>query len=370
MSVAVIMFEGGPEPRDELEQTIGRLRQAVALDTLERAIAVPGVDRVVLATNRGDLRTAAAAMGVTVLATPERLAFGRELMRAVQWSGADAVVYLGGVAVPLLSPAEWEWVVRTVREQAPCVVVNNPQSADMVAWSPARALERLEPVVNDNFLGYLLRHDLGLERHLVPNSAAVHFDLDTPTDYLVLAESGRAGLRAAGALAELDWDRRPVQAIAGLMRRDLAEIGLIGRVGTAVVEYMNMCLRLRLRVFSEERGMKALRRDEQGLAVSFMGDVMTDLGPDRFFALLARSCQGIIFDTRVVFAHGGHRVTDWDRFHSDLGRVELIRDARVRELTAAARAAPVPVLLGGHSVVAGGLWVLAEQIVARMGGRQ
>ena len=35
-------------------------------------------------------------------------------------------------------------------------------------------------------------------------------------------------------------------------------------------------------------------------------------------------------------------------------------DPVVRDLTAAARAAPIPVVLGGHSLVAGGIWALAE----------
>lgn len=49
-----------------------------------------------------------------------------------------------------------------------------------------------------------------------------------------------------------------------------------------------------------------------------------------------------------------------DRFYSDLLRVDEIADPTVREFTRAAANAKIPVLLGGHSLVAGGLWALID----------
>lgn len=369
MTTAAIMLEGGKPPRTDLNATMVRLRSAAALDTLDRLRATPGIDQVLLATNRPELAAAAMGMGVAVWETQTPFDFSHELPRIIQATGADAVIYLGGVAVPLLPPADWAWVVDTLQRQAPCVVVNNPQSADLVAWSPASALDRVPLGRNDNFLGYLLRHEAGLERHLLPNTAAAHFDLDTPTDYLVLAHSGQGGQRTRSALADLDWDGERVRAIAGLLRQDLSELALVGRVGTAVVEYINRWLRLRLRVFSEERGMKALGRAERGEVVSLMALLMAEVGPQRFFHHLAGICHGACIDSRVLFAHGGRRVGEADRFYSDLGQPSRIRDPWVRAYTEAALTAPVPILSGGHSMVAGGLWLLAEDAVAACAAR-
>lgn len=368
MTTIAIMFEGGPPPRNALQETIYRLRHAVALDTLERLLGRPGLGGVVLATNFPPLAAAAAGLGARIHHTRQPFDFHRELQAAVAACGADAVIYLGGAAMPLLSDAEWDWVIAAVQNQAPCVVVNNPQSADLVAWNPAGALARIGAQPRDNWLGYQLWREGGLARVLIPNSPAVHFDLDTPVDWLILGESGRAGARAQAALATLDWDRQRVQAAARVLEQDLAEIGLVGRVGSPVIDYLNMWLRLRLRVFSEERGMKALGREEAGQVVSFLAGVLTDLGPERFFAHLAEVCHGVFFDTRVLFAAGGRRVSEWDRYMSDLGRVGQIRDPWVQAFTRAALAAGVPVLLGGHTVVAGGLMVLAELALARKGG--
>lgn len=369
MRTAVIILEGGPLPRNELQETITGLRHAVTLDTVEKFAGVAGVDQVVLATNHAPLAGAAQRLGAAIHDTRTRglFHFGRSLQRAVAETGADRIIYLGGAALPLITDEEIAWILGALASDSPCVVVNNPQSADLVAWSPTEALTRIEPPLNDNFLGWYLR-EAGLKRVLIPNSASVHFDLDTPTDYLMMALSGRVGRRSAAALRALDWDKSRLNAACDLLAADLPEIGLLGRVGTAVVEHINTHLRCRLRVFSEERGMKALGREEAGLVTSFMAEQVDELGPKRFFGKLGQICSAIFFDTRVVFASKGRRVSEWDRFHSDLGQTAQIRDPWVRAFTEAALACPVPVVLGGHSAVAGGLWLLADVAIQRRGG--
>jgi len=70
--------------------------------------------------------------------------------------------------------------------------------------------------------------------------------------------------------------------------------------------------------------------------------------------------EAVFFDTRVVLAH--HRL--WpsaaDRYASDLGLADRIQDSFLREFTAAAVNAPIPIVLGGHGVVSGGLYALVE----------
>lgn len=367
MHRAVIIFEGGSTPPHPLQQQIRRLRHAVTLDNLVK-YQESGADEVVLATDHPDLARAATQLGVRVRSTQATsFHFGRMLQQVVLETGADAVLYSSGAALPLISPAEIRWILDTLAERPPCVVVNNVQSVDLAAWNPASYITRIVPPESDNLLGWLLR-DAGMEQILVPHSAAIHFDLDTPTDYLILRLSGQASARAQQALDALDWPMERLQAAADLLAGDLPEIALIGRVGTSVVEHINRNLQVRVRVFSEERGMKALGRDADGSAVSLMADLLEDVGPERFFQRMASVCDGVFFDTRVLFAHRGRRVSESDRFHSDLGRVEAIRDPWVRAFTEAALASPIPVVLGGHSIVAGGLWVLADRAIAKLNG--
>jgi CTP:molybdopterin cytidylyltransferase MocA len=365
---AAVIFEGGNPPHNALQQTITGLRHAITLDTVAK-YRQSGVEQVVLATNLPALAADAARLGARIADTQaeQPFHFGRALQRIVRETGADAILYCSGAALPLISPAEVAWILQAMESRPPCVVVNNLQSVDLVAWNPAHYLERITPPESDNFLGWLLR-EAGMERILIPNSAAIHFDLDTPTDFLILALSGQGGPRARAAVQGLSWPTERLTAAAEVLATDLPEVALIGRVGTPIVDHFNRNLRVRLRVFSEERGMKALRREDEGRVVSLVADMIDDLGPGQFFRRLESICSAVFFDTRVVFANRGHRVSDWDRYHSDLGMVDQIRDPWVRTFTEAALACRIPVVLGGHSVVSGGLWLLADRAIAKRGG--
>jgi CTP:molybdopterin cytidylyltransferase MocA len=365
---AAVIFEGGESPQNDLQEMLIGLRHAVTLDTVEKYIqANPG--EVVLATNFPALGRAAERMGARVWDTRDErpFHFGRTLQRVVADIGAEGILYSSGAALPLISPAEIEWILTAMEQHAPCVVVNNLQSVDLLAWNPADYIQRIDPPSSDNFLGWLLR-EAGMERILIPNSAGIHFDLDTPTDFLILAAAGQGGPRTREALKAIDWPTDRLSRAADVLLSDLPEVALVGRVGTPVVDYCNKYLRVRLRMFSEERGMKALRREEEGRVVSLVADMIDDIGPKRFFQKLESVCSAVFFDTRVVFANRGRRVTEWDRYHSDLGMVDQILDPWVRAFTEAALGCQVPVVLGGHSVVSGGLWVLADRAVALRGG--
>jgi hypothetical protein len=86
---------------------------------------------------------------------------------------------------------------------------------------------------------------------------------------------------------------------------------------------------------------------------------------ERFFEALGAMAQAIFLDNRVLFAHRRLWPSAADRFYSDLREPARIGDPFVRALTEAAMAAPVPVIMGGHSLVSGGIYVLIEAAWAR-----
>jgi len=365
---AAIIFEGGPLPQNEMQEMLTGLRHAITLDTVQNYVRA-GLDEVVLATNFPNLMNAGERLGARGWDTRDQrpFHFGLALNRIVQEIAADSILYCSGAALPLITADEIAWVLGELENAPPRVVVNNLQSVDLVAWNPADYIQRISPPENDNFLGWLLR-EAGMERSLIPNSAGIHFDLDTPTDYLVLALSGRGGPRTKAAVKAISWPQERLRQAADVLASDLPEVALIGRVGTPIIDHFNRYLRVRLRVFSEERGMKALGREAQGAVVSLVADLIEDIGPKRFFERLDGLCSTVFFDTRVVFASRGRRVTEWDRFHSDLGMTTEIRDPWVRSFTEAALASRIPVVLGGHSLVSGGLWLLADRAIDLRGG--
>lgn len=111
--------------------------------------------------------------------------------------------------------------------------------------------------------------------------------------------------------------------------------------------------------------MRASGRQARGEVRSLLGYYLEAVSLARFFEELATMAQAIFLDNRVLFAHRGLWPSAADRFHSDLRQPEMVTDPFVRALTEAAMAAPVPVIMGGHSLVSGGMYALIEAAWAR-----
>ncbi len=362
--VTAVVFEGG-QAKTELDRVMIGVRKQVVLDTLEKLLMNRGIDAVVLATNYSDLADQARRMGVSVdLEGPEapRFHFGKRLRETIVRRGLENVIYMGGTAAPLLTGDEFGQIATALKRERNLVIMNNVQSADLVAFTPARAIDEIELPDKDNPLGTLLK-DIGMRRMLVPNSGRVNFDLDTPTDMLILGLHPDCGPRAKLAVESLDWSRQALLRAFDVLRQPSKEVAVIGRVGPSIIQYINANMVHRMRVFSEERGMKALGREDKGEIVSLLGFMAQDLGPGKFFQYLSSVADVAFIDSRVIFGHLRKRLSDWDRFHSDLGNYRLIEDDWIREFTKAALEAPIPVVLGGHSLVAAGLWLMAETLV-------
>jgi hypothetical protein len=115
-----------------------------------------------------------------------------------------------------------------------------------------------------------------------------------------------------------------------------------------------------LRVFSEERGMRASGRMAKGLVRSLLSDYLDLVGLEKFFREMSELADAMFLDSRVILAARRMWPSPADRFNSDLRRPDEIADPFLREFTAAAIAAPMPVVLGGHSLVSGGLMALVN----------
>lgn len=365
--LAAVVFEGG-NPTSEIQLQMTRVRRGVTLDNLAKLLSTPEIDQVILCTNYPDLADEARRLGATVDYQDDsvRFHFGLRLRQVVYKYQPDKLLYMGGAAAPLIRPDELAEVARMTKAADQVVMVNNPQSPDLVSFSPAKAIDRIALPDSDNVLGHLLR-EAGLPRVLMRNTAWISFDLDTPADLLVLSQLTGVGPGARAALAELNLDAGRIVAAKRLFLRVGAEMALIGRVSPSVALFINANFAVRLRIYSEERGMRALGRADRGEVRSLIGQYIDAVGPHTFFRELASIAEVAFFDTRVWMAHAKLDLSEADRFFSDLGHVDRIEDPRLREFTIAAFQAPIPVILGGHSLVAGGLWALAEHVIIEDG---
>lgn len=339
-----------------------KVRQGIVLDVVDRAQQA-GFEQIVVATSYPALERSLKPRRVQVLVDEqisESFHFGQHLRRVVEGCRLEKVLYMGGAAAPLISSSELQYLREILEQNEEVLIANNYYSADIVGFTPGSALGRINLPPIDNTLGLVLSTEGGLRPIPLQRTLGLNFDVDTPTDVLIMGVHPSAGPNTLAAVQELNWDYSRFEAIKELLNNPSGELVIYGRVGSTLFQYLDANTRCRIRLYSEERGMKSLGRDVRGEVTALLGRLMEELGFEAFFDFLAELAGGAVLDTRVLFEHFGWRLNAQDRFASDLGKLELISHPGLREFTQAAVSAPIPVLLGGHSLVAGGLWALVD----------
>jgi hypothetical protein len=362
-----LLIMTGVSQGSEPERMVSLTRGAVTRDLVERALAVPQLRPVVVSTNSVDLAQQLAHTPVQVELDPpdQPFHFGRRLAELIaQWE-MERCFYMGGGAGALLAATDLAEVARAVLAAERLVLTNNFYSSDFVAFGPTSTLAEQPLPDNDNELAWLLGEDAGLPIQELPRSGGTQFDVDTPMDLLTLAVHPGAGPHTKQCLAGLDLDTTAIESALPLMLDRDETILVAGRVSSATWGYLERETACSTRVLSEERGMRASGRQARGEVRSLLGYYLDAVGLEQFFGSLATMGQALFLDSRVLFAHRGLWPSAADRFSSDLRQPSQISDPFVRALTEAAMAAPIPVIMGGHSLVSGGMYALVEAAWAR-----
>ncbi len=357
--VTLLIFVGGFHG-SEVEELVGRAHHAIALDTIEKAMATGCFRDIVLSVDSPDLARRARRYPVHVELDDGSFHFGRILGELIRKYDASCPFYIGGGSAPLLSPSELSGIAGVIASAENAVLANNIFSADFFAFTPGSAIDAIEPSKIDNNVPWLLQHQAGLAELPLARSAGTQLDIDTPTDLMVLQIHPLVGAHTLRYIKSLQLDLSRIRQVMRLFTDPLAEVIVAGRVGSHVWAHLETDVACRLRVFSEERGMRASGREERGEVYSLLGFHLQEVGSTRFFETLAKMGQAALIDTRVLFHHLHLDLSTSDRFYSDLMQPERIADPFARQFTEAAMRAPIPVVLGGHTLVAGGLWALID----------
>ncbi len=320
---------------------------------------------------------AGAADAAIVSGTPDDRPFGARLREIVRAERPAGLVVLGSGAIPLATRTDRATFVDTAAADRTVARSNNRYSADVVAVAHAEVLADLPDLPADNALPRWLDEVAGYDVLDRRRSWRLAVDVDGPLDLVLLGDrslADDADLRTVG-------DRiAALQAVAADRR---AELLVTGRTSPATLAWLEHATAARVRAFVEERGLRAASRLAQAVEpggasgraaatrgghsqrgpASLLGALLERDGPASIGEQLGRLCDGAIVDSRVLLGHRlGADERGWpspeDRFASDLLLSERIGDPWLRELTAAAREAPIPILLGGHSLVGPGVRLL------------
>jgi hypothetical protein len=354
----LLVFDGGVGG-SAVEDVVAAARRAAALDSLERALGTGAFAGGLLVTDRpveADL-----PRGLDVVRSAEPFHFGAALLDIIRRRGLVRPVVFGAGALPLLSADEFAAIAARLSSLDAVAITNNFYSSDLIAWTPGTALERVTPLPeSDNPLPRMLHEQLDLPVEALPRTIATLLDIDSPTALAALALYGRTGPRLARILAMLDLDLERYRRVMVCVPDRTRTLLVAGRVGSHAWQYLERNTACRVRLYAEERGMQADGREAAGLVRSLLGHFIDAVGLEHAFRTIAGLADAVCLDSRVLTAHARRSPSREDRFNSDLGQVDLIADPMLRDLTAAARAAPVPILLGSHALVSGGLMAIVQ----------
>jgi hypothetical protein len=336
------------------------------------------------------------AAGATTVAfvEEERIEpFGARLRRLAAEAGTPGIIVLGSGAMALARPLDYRAFVAAAASDQPRALANNRYSADAVAVAGSAVLRDLPDLPADNALPRWLEEVAGYRVTDLRRRPHLGFDLDSPADTLLAGGEHPAAAAGSPIVAH-------IRALRSVLADRRAELTVAGRTSTATLVALERHAACRVRALIEERGLRAASRLAQASEVagrdrsagtppestppgpaatesastaaasaarppaSVLGLLLDRDGPAELGRILARLGDAAVVDTRVLLAHRlGADEAAWprpeDRFASDLLLPDRIADRWLRSLTAAAVAAPIPILLGGHTLVGPGLRLLA-----------
>ena len=345
--------------------------------SLERGLA--DARAVLAAWNRTGFLAAGAGQARIVAGHPDGRPFGARLRSLLdELRPGRGLVLLGSGALPLATAADRVAFVAAAAGSDRRALANNRFSADVVALSGAAVatLADVPPELpTDNALPRWLEEVAGVGLADLRTRWRLAVDLDSPLDVILVA-NGRGGARPILPLPDPTAVERLAsrfRAIRGVLSDPGAELVVAGRTSASTMGWLERRARCRVRVLVEERGLRASSRLATGRPTavrdraprSVLGMVLERDGPEALGARLAELGDGAIVDSRVLMADRlGADEARWppaeSRFASDLLDPASVRDPWLSALTAAAVAAPIPVLLGGHTLVGPGIRLVRQ----------
>jgi hypothetical protein len=340
------------ESRGERLVEAGRWASALGL---ARRLRAAGLDEVYIVTPSVGRWPGAEGVAEFILSETADFHFGKVFARLIARLELHGVLYFGSGAGGLLAEEDLGRLVEFAGEETSRALFNNFYSCDFCSVSDAQRLLRVDLPAIDNPLGFALS-DAGIPCLSLPRTAATQFDIDTPTDLLLLARSG-LGSPELTAFCTTVKQFHPTldRALATLTDRS-AVTCLVGRVSPVTWSQFETQVACRTSALVEGRGMRAGASPH----VPWLRQSLVCDGPDVFFDRLAGACDAAWIDTRPLLSAPDSLPPAAIRFSSDLFLSRDVLDPAWRAFTDAARGSSIPIVLGGHSLVSGGLYLAAE----------
>lgn len=310
--------------------------------------------------------SAGASEARVVAGIPDGRPFGELLRDLAEPFAGRGLVVLGSGSIPLATAADRRALVGAAAASTGGALTNNRYSSDVIAIACAEILVGLPDLPSDNALPRWLAEVAGYPVGELP-ARRLRFDVDDPLDLVLLRRARPSSPVRVPPGADTTRVEVALEAVAAVARDAAAELLVAGRASGASLAWLERRTAARVRALIEERGLRAASPAAASSAparprppASVLGALLDRDGPEAFGSWIARLGDGALVDSRVLLAHRlGADERSWpaaeDRYASDLLLHERIGDPWLRALTRSAFEAPVPIVLGGHTLVGPGI---------------
>lgn len=282
-------------------------------------------------------------------------------------TNTDGYIYFGAGSGPLLSTKDIRMLTRLVSEAASnSCITNNRYSADFFGVRPTDLLESLHPPpISDNSVPTRLIEERGTSIIEIPRSAETQFNIDVPSDLATLSLTEKSGPKLKSFIAqETQLLNQAVKAQWNASQHFLkknSEVFIYGRTSSRIWSYLETETACKIRIISEERGLKGAPKGHQ--ARSFLGYLIQAYGPQEVFCkLLPQFCSAAFVDLIPIIEHMNISCSRNDRFSADLFQHDAIKNKELREIILAITQSPIPIAVGGHSLVSSSLEILNQLV--------
>lgn len=239
------------------------------------------------------------------------------------------------------------------------VIANNLYSADYFFLRTDKKRLKLEGCRTDNSFPRLLVEKYGFYGIEIDRNEYTLFDIDAPLDLLVLKLKRLGGANLKNFLNTLELSHINIKRALDLFISRDKEVLFWGRISEFLIKFLRYRTACRTKFLVEGRGLVA---QGQRRFYSLFFDTLLKSRKDFLIENLARYCDGLFIDSRILFAHLGLNVNREDRFALDMLDYKRIRDRHLRELCRMALESKIPIIFCNHSFLNSGIPLLVDYI--------
>lgn len=381
-----ILLMAGKKNNSEPVKMVSRAIELSTKDTIDKFLKIKekekSINKIILSTNSEVLINE--LKGKSIIIEPDepqkKFYFGKKLKELINKYKIEKLFYMGGGSGVLLKIGDLKNIIKTVLDKNKIVnklnkdkisdknkilITNNLYSTDFIAFSPASIINSIESFNNDNEIAWILRNNCNFQNISLPRNAATQLDIDTPIDLLTIKNHPALSKNVKNYIESLDINTTKIEEALKYFAIEDSNVIIAGRTNSTVWSYLEDNTVCRVRLFAEERGMRASGRRKRGEVHSLLGFFIQEFGIKKFFEIINQIADAAFIDSRVILSHFKMWPSANDRFYSDLLKPEKISEPFLREFTYEALNASIPIVLGGHSLVSGGLYALVESAWAK-----